>query len=266
MSEPTPPHGGKHKTKMWLIVGGVFAGILLLRGNGGGLGGLLGGGGSSGSSSSGSAGSPPVTPIAGGASGDPYPWDGTTGNPSDPNSMDPVTGVTYGDEQSGYGGGGYYGGGSGGGYYGGGGSGGSGSGGQQYATNAQWAQAAESYLSGQMGENPTQVGAAIGHYITGQPLDPAQVSLVEQAIAFTGQPPVAGPGGNPPGYVTAPQPKPKPPVKGPTRTVAADGHQTLQQVAVANHVTEADVALWNKPLDRYIGTRKPLPRGTKVKV
>lgn len=263
MSEPTPPHGGKHKTKTWLIVGGVFAGILLLRGNGGGLGGLLGGGSSSGSSSAGSAGSPPVTPIAGGPSGDPYPWDGTTGNPSDPNSMDPTTGVTYGDEQSGYGAGGYYGGSGGGGYYGGG---GSGSGGQQYSSNAQWAQAAESYLSGQMGENPTQVGAAIGHYITGQPLDPAQVSLVEQAIAFTGQPPVAGPGGNPPGYVTAPQPKPKPPVKGPTRTVTADGHQTLQQVAVANHVTEADVALWNKPLDRYIGTRKPLPRGTKVKV
>jgi hypothetical protein len=30
--------------------------------------------------------------------GDPYPSDGTTGNPDDPYSLDPTTGVTYGDE------------------------------------------------------------------------------------------------------------------------------------------------------------------------
>jgi hypothetical protein len=36
------------------------------------------------------------------ATTDPYPPDGSTGNPSDPNSTDPATGATYGDEAAGY--------------------------------------------------------------------------------------------------------------------------------------------------------------------
>lgn len=36
------------------------------------------------------------------ATTDPYPPDGSTGNPADPNSTDPSTGATYGDEAAGY--------------------------------------------------------------------------------------------------------------------------------------------------------------------
>lgn len=40
-----------------------------------------------------------AAPAAAAAGSDPYPSDGTTGNPSDPFSLDPSTGITYGDEQ-----------------------------------------------------------------------------------------------------------------------------------------------------------------------
>lgn len=62
---------------------------------------------------------PAASPLG---TGDPYPSDGTTGDPNDPYSLDPTTGVTYGDEAAtgaGTGYGGYdvgLGGGSGGGY------------------------------------------------------------------------------------------------------------------------------------------------------
>lgn len=134
--------------------------------------------------------------AATGLTSDPYPPDGTSGDPSDPNSVDPATGQTYGDEQAGYGGAGGYGyGDSGGGYYDGGGS------GQPvptgYTSNAQWAQAAEQYLTGN-GGNAETIGNALGKYITGADVTAAQQEIIEQAIAFTGYPPVNGLGGYPP--------------------------------------------------------------------
>jgi PASTA domain-containing protein len=142
------------------------------------------------------------TPAAG--TGDPYPPDGTTGDPSDPNSTDPATGLTYGDEQMGsygygYGGSGYAGyGGYGGGY--------PGAtppppGGGGFTTNGQWAQQAETDLGG-IGVNQTTLAAALGKYLTGQTLDSDQQSLVDQAIALEGYPPVAGPGNYPPNMKT----------------------------------------------------------------
>ena len=136
------------------------------------------------------------------AGGDPYPPDGTTGNPSDPNSTDPATGMTYGDEQLYNAGGGGYGGYGYGGGQGGQGSSqgsGSGSGGPPFATNAAWATYAEGQLSGIV--DPTALSAAIGVYLTGRPATSDQVSLIDQAIAIAGYPPVAGPGNNPPGIV-----------------------------------------------------------------
>lgn len=133
-----------------------------------------------------------------GYSSDPYPPDGTQGNPSDPYSTDPSTGMTYGDEQaSQYGSSGAFGGYGGYGYGGGGGGNTYGTGGQ-FTTNAEWSQYVEQYLTGQEGLDPNTVGNAIGKYITGQGVTADQQTVIEQAIAIGGYPPVNGPAGYPP--------------------------------------------------------------------
>lgn len=71
-----------------------------------------------------------------------------------------------------------------------------------YTTNAEWAQAAEDYLVNTVQESASAVGAALGKYLTGQPLTSDQVVLVQQAIAFANYPPVNGPTGHPPSYYT----------------------------------------------------------------
>jgi hypothetical protein len=137
-----------------------------------------------------------------------------------------------------------------------------------FTTNGQWSQQAEQDLGG-LGISEVTLSAALGHYLTARQLTPAQQSLVDQAIAEEGYPPVAGAGGYPPAMHT--QSTGSGSTGGgssgkPTKTVEADGRQTLQQVAVANHVTEAQVTLWNKDLAKYIGTGRDLPKGTKVHV
>lgn len=138
-----------------------------------------------------------AAPSAAGTYGtDPYPPDGSQGNPADPYSTDPATGMTYGDEQAyGTAGPGY----AGYGYAGGLGSPlGAGTPGAEFTSDGQWAQYAQGYLTGQAGADPATVSAALGAYITGQPLTAAQQSVAEQAIAFAGYPPVAGSSGYPP--------------------------------------------------------------------
>lgn len=117
--------------------------------------------------------------------GDEYPWDGTTGNPNDPYSLDPSSGETYGDEgdfSSGTG---------------------SSAGGPPFTSNAAWSQYAENYLTTTVGLDSGTVSAALGPYILGQKVTSAQQSIIEQAIAYAGNPPVAGTGGNPPGINVA---------------------------------------------------------------
>lgn len=122
--------------------------------------------------------------FTGGA--DPFPPDGTVGDPTDPNSTDPNTGMTYGNEQAGTGGG-IFGGGGGGGTQGPG----------SFTSNAAWDQAAQSYLEG-IGSNPQVVAAALGKYLHGDVVTPAQQTVIESATAAEGEPPVPGPGGFPP--------------------------------------------------------------------
>lgn len=124
---------------------------------------------------------------------------------ADPN-LDPATGYDYGTPQDtaalagGYGYSGY---GGGGGYYG---SGVPANTTPQISTNAQWAQAYEEYaISNQLGD-ATTVAAALGKYLTGQQLTTDQVNIVEQAIAFVGQPPQAGTNGFPPSFHTTSAP------------------------------------------------------------
>lgn len=83
-----------------------------------------------------------------------------------------------------------------------------------FASNAEWAQYVEAYEENNLGADAPTVGNAIGKYLTGQPLTTDQVGLVQSAIAIGGYPPVSGPNGNPPGYVTAGSTPPPPPPNG----------------------------------------------------
>lgn len=131
-----------------------------------------------------------VVPGAGGGS-DPFPWDGTYGNPADPNSMDTATGSTYGDE----GGSGLSG--AGGGIAG---DSGGGTGGPPFASNTAWS---AFVLAQDAGQHPN-MAEALGLYLEGKVLDADRQSLIYQAIAIGGPVPVNGPGGYPPKLRTAP--------------------------------------------------------------
>jgi len=127
----------------------------------------------------------------------------TTSTPVDTTQIDPATGYAYGSAedaaalaaQSSYiSAGGSSGGGSS--YY---------SGGQQptgFVSDAQWAQAAEDYLGNTVGSDLPTVSAALGKYITGGSVTDDQHSIINQAIAFQGYPPVPGPDGYPPSVRT----------------------------------------------------------------
>jgi hypothetical protein len=118
--------------------------------------------------------------------------------------IDPATGYPYGSAEdeaalsqqqginyTGYGFGG------GGGYSGGGGSGGNP--GPPFTSNAAWA----SYCEQSMGSTGSDaIAAALGHYLVGVPLATGESTIVDQAIAIGGYPPVAGPNGYPPAFKT----------------------------------------------------------------
>jgi hypothetical protein len=79
---------------------------------------------------------------------------------------------------------------------------------QGFTSNAQWAQAAEQY----MGSNGADaIAAALGKYLLGSPLTTDQVTLVQEAIAAEGTPPVPGTQvpGYPPSYKTDSGPPPQ---------------------------------------------------------
>jgi hypothetical protein len=114
--------------------------------------------------------------------------------------MDPATGFPYGSAEDAaalaqQGGIGYT--------YGGGGSGSTGQyptgTGPPFTTNAAWGQYCEQTM-GSSGSDP--IAAAIGHYLTGSPLQSGESTIVDQAIAVGGYPPTAGPNGFPPGLNT----------------------------------------------------------------
>lgn len=123
-----------------------------------------------------------------GEGADQYPPDGTTGNPNDPYSTDPSTGVTYGDE----------------GYGGGGGGGGSGTGGPPFTSNSAWSNwVVQQEQTINPNVNTGSLINALGLYLEGSPVDAAQKTLVFDAIALGGDPPISGTNGYPPKVRTA---------------------------------------------------------------
>lgn len=139
-----------------------------------------------------------TTAVGASAGSDPYPSDGTTGNPSDPFSVDPATGITYGNEQAGssaFGAGVFDAASAGGGSTT---SDQSAPGPGTFTSNAQWSQYAEQYLIQTLGLGAATVGNALGKYITGQAVTAQQESIINDAISIAGYPPVAGTGNYPP--------------------------------------------------------------------
>lgn len=118
----------------------------------------------------------------GGLGADLYPPDGTTGNPNDPYSIDPATGVTYGNEGGGGGGGT-----------------GTGTGGPPFTSNSAWS---NWVVQQDQTLNPdVNVGDlinALGLYLEGSPVTAAQKTLIFDAIAIGGDPPISGANGYPP--------------------------------------------------------------------
>lgn len=105
-----------------------------------------------------------------------------------------------------------------------------------YTNNAQWTQAVEQL----MGSDGTDaIAAALGKYITGQPMTDAQVTIVQEAIASEGYPPVAGSGGDPPNYKTT-NPSPGTPPGGTgTGTVRVPNVVGLRAVPAKAKITAA---------------------------
>lgn len=68
-----------------------------------------------------------------------------------------------------------------------------------FASNGEWSQAVIQYMiSNGTVSDPTQLSAALGKYITGAYATPTDVTLIQQAIAVDGLPPISGPSGYPP--------------------------------------------------------------------
>jgi hypothetical protein len=121
-------------------------------------------------------------------------------------------------------------------------------------TNLQWVKQANSGLGG--GKT-----TALLRYIGGLPLNSGQQTSVREAIGLMGNPPVAGANGYPPSWHAAPSGG-----QNTSHTITANGHETLWQIAHAHHDSEAKVIRLNPKLAHFAGSKKNIPRGTKVKV
>ena len=103
-----------------------------------------------------------------------------------------------------------------------------------FSSNAQWTQAAES-LMGSTGADA--IAAALGKYLLGADLTEDQVTIVQQAIAAEGFPPVPGPNGFPPSYKTA-----QPPSGGGGGGTANPAVNPVQGLHAVARTTQIDVS------------------------
>lgn len=94
-----------------------------------------------------------------------------------------------------------------------------------FTSNSQWSQAAQEYLTNYDGGDAATIGAALGAYLTGSYVTPAQVTVIEQAIAFEGAAPQPGTNGYPPSLNTTP------PSTGTGTTSPTSGTKTIAQAA-----------------------------------
>jgi len=141
-------------------------------------------------------------------------------------------------------------------------------------TIAEWEQECISNLEagGVAGATITSAESGLPRYLAHLSLSPAQATAVQLAVGLTGPPPGGGtysiipaapapappPGKTPPPVVTPPHIISK-------HTISADGTDDLNQIAVENHVTEAQLVAVNPALKaKYWGTGVHVPKGTHV--
>jgi len=112
-------------------------------------------------------------------------------------------------------------------------------------SNALWAEAAESYLSQNLGYNPTTVAAALGKYLVGATVTQDQAAIVQAAIAFENYPPTAGANGYPPAIHDSPSTGQTKPGTGTGKEVGhrhrASGTTSLNTWAKQNKTTAGEV-------------------------
>jgi len=212
------------------------------------------------------------------SSTDQYPADGTTGDPSDPYSTDPATGQTYGNEAAGSGGtyGAYGTDAASGLYY----DPETGAydlsspygtttttepyqtaGGPPFSDNSAWSDWVIQELQAQ--NSSIDVGAltdALGLYLAGQPLTPAQKQYVFDAQAIGDNPPVAGPDGYPPNV------KSEPGSTSGTHQVAVPDVIGTGYGAAVNAIRRAGLKVPATPRvnSNYVVTRQSPAAGTEV--
>jgi hypothetical protein len=131
-----------------------------------------------------------------------------------------------------------------------------------FTDNASWAQYVEGYMVSTLGADPNTVGNALGKYITGQPVTADQQAIIEQAIAYANQPPVAGPGGFPPSIrLTASTPPP------PATTVSVPNVVGQGFGRAWNLIHDAGLTPGNKQgsiNSNYLVTKQSVAAGSKV--
>lgn len=135
-----------------------------------------------------------------------------------------------------------------------------------YSNNAQWVQAVIEYMMGTgVIDNPATLSEALGKYITGAAVTDAQRSLIEQAIAVQGFPPVAGNAGYPPSINQQPVPANPPPTNTPPPVTPPasppwTAPPTIRQGSRGGHVTNAQQRLRDHgfspgPIDGIFGPK-----------
>lgn len=117
---------------------------------------------------------------------------------------------------------------------------------EQFTSNAAWSQAAQEYITNYSGGDAATVSSALGAYITGSYVTPAQQNIIEQAIAFDGAPPQSGVNGYPPSInTTPPSTTTGTTTTGTTKTIAqAVGTQVKFQSNVASFGSVAKLAAY----------------------
>jgi hypothetical protein len=124
-------------------------------------------------------------------------------------------------------------------------------------TNADWVTEAE---SGVIPGSVSTISAAVSKVLGGLAVTTAQRDLFMEAVGVLGQPPQ--------GY---PQPikltdTPAQPAPAKTKTIVANGSEDLSQIAHANHTMGGILVTLNPYLSKYYAKTTKIPKGNKIKV
>jgi hypothetical protein len=124
-------------------------------------------------------------------------------------------------------------------------------------TNADWVTEAE---SGVIPGSVSTISAAVSKVLGGLAVTSAQRDLFMEAVGVLGQPPQGYPQ---PIKLTDTSAQPAP---AKTKTIVASGSEDLSQIAHANHTMGGVLVTLNPGLSKYYGKKTHVPKGYKIKV